>query len=165
MIAGFVCGEWDLKNSLFFVAQRCNKGVGGDPCTMVLEMSKNLISRAVADSATLATDFSTPLPLHVYVSGFTRFFVRSTLEYLKKNEDRSVLVPDTEFTISDFAYGRIGFSVAEDYVKRFQLEPELLEIITPKSNDDTIFLVNLRDLMASSLVNIGANFDNKRRKL
>lgn len=166
MIAGFVVGEWDLSKSTFFVAQRCNRGVGGDPCSMVLEMSKNLITRAVADSTHMAGEFgNTPLPIHVYVSGFTRFFVKSTLEYRKCNDDRSTLKVDTEFTINDFSYGRIGFSIVSEYVQRFQIDAAVLESMTPASNDDTIFIVNLRDLMASSLVSIGIENKNKRRKL
>jgi hypothetical protein len=176
MIAGFVCGEWDMDLSTFLVAQRCNRGVGGDPCSMVLEMSKNLVSRAIADSSVLMTgSVMNPLPLHVYTSGFTRFTAKSTLDYQKSN-DRADLREDMEYTISDFSYGRLGFLIVDEYTKKNAVGPRVVEAMMPKSDDDTVFAVSLRDLMATSLVTtsvgtssgqytVDANAANKRQKL
>jgi hypothetical protein len=45
---------------------------------------------------------------------------------------------DINFTVSDFSYGRLGFTLASDYLKKFTVGPGVYKALLPKSGDDTL---------------------------
>ncbi|KAJ3223675.1 Methylcrotonoyl-CoA carboxylase subunit alpha, mitochondrial [Clydaea vesicula] len=157
VIAGFVCGHWDIKKRTFFIGQRCNCGVGGDPCSMILEMTKNLIARVSKDLEYMK---NCQPPTLAFCTGFTRFFVRTTLDFLKNGEDRTRLIPDKEFTHTDFSFTRIGFRTVADYKN---LDQEMISELCPKTNDETLYVVNIKDLKKPENSNMSCA--NPRKKL